>query len=401
MGNLKIGVLGIEAVAAEGGDLLDAGAHIDSSQSMETIWNNPNGVDGVDAVYGSYGTYSVALPGNNWDFVTLQPHISHGSTQGLDRTHISNFINLTKSNPSYDGTNFFVLQTWPRESQWPYSDFWLSDSIDDPTTATFMKRQYFDNLMPLVKSDNPGTSVWMIPTGEVLYELEQQFLAGTLPDVTSHMDFFRPAGSIHLSYSIGRYVAATTAYATMMRKDVRGQQAPASFFSGTPTLTPALLETINETIWDVLIRNSWSGLTDYNNDSIIDSLDLTTWEAAYGISDVADSNGDGYSAGDDFLRWQQSYVDPPAPSADFDNSGLIEGADLNIWEASFGVNGGADADVDYIDPMVNQQGCGFLYAKLEDCLADNDRDWRKCGSALKSFKDCYDAFNVKNNTQKR
>lgn len=299
MGNLKSGVLGIEALAAQGGDLLDVGAHIDSSQPLHTIWNDPNG---VDLLFGTFGTFDVALPMNNWDYVTLQPHTSLGSTQGSDRTHISNFINLTKSNPLYDSTNFFVLQTWPRASQWPYSDFWISESVDNPNTPTLMKRQYFDNLMPQVKADNPGTSVWMIPTGEVLYELDQQVLAGTLPDVTSHSDFWRD--TIHMSFSIGRYVAATTAYATMFKKDVRGQQPPALFFAGEPTLTPALLDAINETIWDVLTRNPWSGLSDFNNDSSIDGLDLTTWEAAYGISDAADSNGDGLTSGLDFLAWQ-------------------------------------------------------------------------------------------------
>lgn len=309
MGNLKSGVLGIQAIAAQGGDQLDVGAHIDAAQPLHTIWADPNG---VDLVYGSYGVFDAALPENNWDYVTLQPHISLGSTQGLDRTHINNFINLTKSNPLYDSTNYFVLQTWPRESQWPYSDFWVLESIDNPNTPTLMKRQYFDNLMPQVKADNPGTSVWMIPTGEVLYELDQQFLAGTLPDVESHLDFFRPSGAgvdngIHMSLTLGRYVAATTAYATMLRKDVRGQQAPAGFYEGEPTLTPALIDAINETIWDVLTRNPWSGLTDFNNDSAIDGLDLTTWEAAYGISDAADSNGDGVSDGNDFLIWQRQY----------------------------------------------------------------------------------------------
>jgi len=348
MGNHIDGVLGIQSVAELGGHDLDIGYHIDSSQALHTIWADPNE---VDLTFGDFGKFDEALPTNNWDYVTLQPHLSFGSTQGLDLIHLNNFIGLTESNPSYDGTNFFVLQTWPRASQWPYVDFWESESIDAPSTSTLMKRQYFDNLMPQVKASNPGTSVWMIPTGEVLYELHQQFNAGTLPDVNSNLDFFRPSGSgvdngIHMSLTIGRYIAATTAYATMFREDVRGQEAPDIFLSEEPTLTPALVDAINETIWDVITRNPWTGLSDFNDDSAINGLDLTNWEAAYGTNDTGDSNGDGVSSGGDFLRWQQSYTGPPLLSADFDEDSLVNSSDLSIWENSFGVNGAADANFD-------------------------------------------------------
>ena len=46
-----------------------------------------------------------------------------------------------------------------------------------------------------------------------------------------------------------------------------------------------------------------------------------------------------------------------------------------------------------IDPMVDQQGCGRLYAQLEECLGEHDRDWRRCQSELKAFRGCYDASN--------
>jgi len=44
---------------------------------------------------------------------------------------------------------------------------------------------------------------------------------------------------------------------------------------------------------------------------------------------------------------------------------------------------------DDIDPLVDQQGCGKLYAKLEDCLGENNRDWRLCQQEVKNLRECY------------
>ncbi|CAK0780976.1 hypothetical protein CVIRNUC_005242 [Coccomyxa viridis] len=41
------------------------------------------------------------------------------------------------------------------------------------------------------------------------------------------------------------------------------------------------------------------------------------------------------------------------------------------------------------DPFLNQQGCGKAYGQLEECLADNDRDWRACQRELQAWKRCY------------
>ncbi|DBA92910.1 TPA: hypothetical protein ACH3X2_003265 [Trebouxia sp. C0005] len=35
-------------------------------------------------------------------------------------------------------------------------------------------------------------------------------------------------------------------------------------------------------------------------------------------------------------------------------------------------------DDDDIDPQVDQQGCGKVYSQLEECLGENNRDWRLC-----------------------
>ena len=44
---------------------------------------------------------------------------------------------------------------------------------------------------------------------------------------------------------------------------------------------------------------------DFNDDDIVDGLDLGIWQSAYGVNGDADANGDGVSDGRDFLIWQR------------------------------------------------------------------------------------------------
>lgn len=41
------------------------------------------------------------------------------------------------------------------------------------------------------------------------------------------------------------------------------------------------------------------------------------------------------------------------------------------------------------DPYVTQLSeCSDIYLKLETCLAEHDRDWRRCQTLVKSLQDC-------------
>lgn len=44
-----------------------------------------------------------------------------------------------------------------------------------------------------------------------------------------------------------------------------------------------------------------------------------------------------------------------------------------------------------IDEIIEKSGCAAQYHKLEDCLAEHDRDWRSCQGEVKSLKLCRDS----------
>ena len=41
-----------------------------------------------------------------------------------------------------------------------------------------------------------------------------------------------------------------------------------------------------------------------------------------------------------------------------------------------------------IDNMIEASGCSVEYFKLEECLGEYDRDWRKCQATVKALKTC-------------
>ncbi len=82
-----------------------------------------------------------------------------------------------------------------------------------------------------------------------------------------------------------------------------------------------------------------------NGDLNVDGDDLDMLFASFGIDNGGDVDGDGDTDGADFLLWQQQlYVH--SLTADFNIDGVATQGDLSIWENSFSENRGGDADGD-------------------------------------------------------
>ena len=41
-----------------------------------------------------------------------------------------------------------------------------------------------------------------------------------------------------------------------------------------------------------------------------------------------------------------------------------------------------------IETKIKGTGCDLVYQKLETCMGDNERDWRRCQKELAQFKKC-------------
>ncbi|OQS03715.1 hypothetical protein THRCLA_21096 [Thraustotheca clavata] len=56
---------------------------------------------------------------------------------------------------------------------------------------------------------------------------------------------------------------------------------------------------------------------------------------------------------------------------------------------------GSKSDFDDIEDLIERNKCAKEYYKLEDCLAEYDRNWSKCQDVVKLLRQCNDRLNKK------
>jgi hypothetical protein len=76
-----------------------------------------------------------------------------------------------------------------------------------------------------------------------------------------------------------------------------------------------------------------------------------------------------------------SRTNDPVPKANTQRGIIREGNFLKNRED------GEKAELD-IQEMIDKSKCADIYHKLEECLGENDREWRKCQIEVKLLKDC-------------
>jgi hypothetical protein len=292
LGNVIEDVSGLENMAQNFGNDLTLGYHIDSSQSLNNIWANPNGVGGVDL--SNVGYYSQALPELEWDAVVLQPYEIRGiSKLETDKQSIDNFVNLTRQNSANSDTTFYIYQVWPSQFNYAtksFSDYWNQEPLDnEDQRPTEMMRSYYRELMADLIVEQPTVNFRMIPTGEVFNRLSLLDLPGMVFE-----DFYRDP--YHMSFDMGRYVASATIFATLFGEDVRSYTPSSTYHS----IDQSVLDTINQVVYEEVKKAA----ADLNFDGIIDVADLARWNAGYENS---------WYSGRDFFEWQRQYSDSNIP----------------------------------------------------------------------------------------
>ena len=132
------------------------------------------------------------------------------------------------------------------------------------------------------------------------------------------------------------------------------------------------------------------GDADYNDDDVIDALDLAVWKATFGTLPVeeadlddGDANGDGAVNLLDLNIWKAQFglsgddLPKEGPVADFDDDGDVDLDDLTIWQQGFGTGLGdanGDLDVDIYDLMAWQSSFSLYspwYVKPENRFAES------------------------------
>ncbi|MDF1699780.1 MAG: hypothetical protein P1V36_01280 [Planctomycetota bacterium] len=246
---------GIEALAGQAGFMHDEGFHINCGNILANIVAAPAQV--CIPPVAEYGTWDVALPGTRWDAVTMQPFYGGSSTLGSDEEAILTLIDATRVNADNADTRFYVYAAWPQRPT--FAATWTAPVADDDDTPTVLAREYFTHLMTRVRAKTDAT-VYLIPVGEVLYDLDRRLQAGDVPGLTSIAQLYRD--DIHLSYDLGRFVAGLTTYATLFATDPTGIAKPERWYGASAApFTTAFHAAVNAAVWSVVSAHPHSGVT--------------------------------------------------------------------------------------------------------------------------------------------
>jgi hypothetical protein len=241
---------GTEQMARSLGYPLDVGSHLRSGSALSTILANP---DSVNYPLNYFGPFYVALPENEWDFVTLQSFPSYvgDDTLGDDHMAANELIALTQSNPLNDDTLFYIYTSWPHQHAW---DEWEAE-IPDEDDVVDIARQTYEHLVNRLRADHSDDNIFMIPVGDVLYELKQDIDAGLIPGLSQIADIYTDLR--HLN-DLGKFVASTTVMATVLHQDPRGVPVPPLLASAG--LTEDLVAIFQEKVWEVVNFHPYSGV---------------------------------------------------------------------------------------------------------------------------------------------
>jgi len=331
----------------------EAGYHLRNASSLNLTLATPSEVSVTPPE--PFGTFANALPNFKWNAVTIQPHWGLGSTMATDVDSILSVINLARTHAANANTRFYIFSTWPL-----FGDFqtnWTAPTVDDAATPTALTRDYFEHLLARVRAQTDAT-VLMIPVGDVLHELDVRLSAGLVQGYSSVLPFYRDG--LHMNGALGQYTAALTTFATIRGEIPIDFVKPENTFSydSIPPNADAIYEAVNDAIRDVVGAHPFSGITfpdpprtDFDQSGLVDGADLAFLQQSLGKSAVADGNRDGeVNDEDEALYWSQLGLSSRKTSdfdpSDVDQDGVTDGSDLAVWRESMGLNPSYDVDRD-------------------------------------------------------
>ena len=245
--------LGLVELASQMNYEHQTGYHIQCGQPLKYIWNNPTStcVPPIE----DFGYFGAALSSHSWDIVAIQPFQGDSTLQD-DETIILDMIELSQENPENRNTRFYIYAAWPTRGD--YQTKWTIDVPDDNSTSTVLASEYFEHLIERVRVGTTA-QVFMIPVGEVLYELDKKLQAGEVPGYTSIEQMYRD--DYHLTLDIGRFIAGITTFATIYGSDPTGIVQPENYYGERGTqFTPELYSAIYSTVCDVVSNSPYTGL---------------------------------------------------------------------------------------------------------------------------------------------
>ncbi|MEP0912194.1 hypothetical protein NDI45_14835 [Leptolyngbya sp. GB1-A1] len=253
---------GLDALSESGGDDLIWGRHVIPGAPLSWIWEHPNN----GFLQQPYGYYPSALGNYQWDALSLQPFDrsvlgGQGNPQQGDLQMASNFINLARQNSP--NLQVYLYQRWPRKSSRnpnptaaDWDALWQATYGVETSGNNNESRSYFERLQTRLQEAFPDLKpIWLVPVGEVLFQLNQKMQSGQVPGYSSIWDLY--VDNIHLN-NIGSYIVGATYYATLFGGDLTKLPIPVQYSLNRPEqsrpipISPELESIIEQTVQSVV-----------------------------------------------------------------------------------------------------------------------------------------------------
>jgi hypothetical protein len=241
---------GLRQLAESRGHKYVFGRHMIPGAPLSWIWGHPN--EGFTEE--PFGYYPKALPNYEWDVLTLQPFDRHLDDDDGDLATAKNYIDLAlRKSPNL---RVYIYSRWPRREEDGSLDFekkWVRTYTGgwDGTEET---KDYFEKLTFELRKAYPKLQdrIFLVPVGDVLYELNQRIKAGQVPGYTSITQVY--ADGIHFN-DVGSYIVGSTFYTTLYKENPKGLTA-----SPYKVNNPQLVSILNDAVWKVVSTHPLSGV---------------------------------------------------------------------------------------------------------------------------------------------
>lgn len=242
---------GIAEIAKNNGYKASAGYHITCGKPLTHISQNPKDV--CVKVVPEFGYWGDALVKNKLDFVTMQP-FRGASTLKSEEDAIINFIELCRSSEQNKDTVFYIYATWP--AQLGYAKTWTTAFPDKDDQATILCAQYFEHIIKRVRK-RTDAPVYLIPAGEVLYNLDLELRKGRVKGLPHVQALFRD--KVHLTTDLGRFAVALTKYCTIYKQKPEGVLKPKGYYGkNASAFSPEYYQLVYETVRKVIENNPYT-----------------------------------------------------------------------------------------------------------------------------------------------
>lgn len=220
------------------------GHHIRCSWSLTRMLSDPTNTCVTPT---AFGTFEPALSQSTWDAVTLQPHTNSGTTLKSETDAILSMISTAQSYAGNADTKFYIYAGWTTRNT--LLSGWTTESDITDDTPMHRRRDVYEELYRRVTSATDA-EVYMIPVGEIVYEIALAIEEGQFEDIDAFGELYRD--DIHMSYGLGRYTAAAATFSTLYGDNLAG--------IGTSAFSAPTVEGVNQIVWEQIAGNTYTGV---------------------------------------------------------------------------------------------------------------------------------------------